>query len=105
MRRALTLTAIATVCLGLLGGAAAAASRGSLGPYFSAQFVTTRLPFGFGQDASWATDGEVLSAQNDAAGITQIYRARDDGSRQVCLTCRTVAGPNGFPQERPPGDW
>ena len=76
-----------------------------IGPYFSARFEVTKLPYAFGQAASWTDDGGVLSAQNDTAGITQIYRARLDGSRQLCLTCTTVKGPNGLPQERPEGDW
>lgn len=82
-----------------------AAARPVTGPYLSAPFRATKLPYGFGQDPSWARNGDVLSAQFDSAGIKQVYRARPDGSRQRCLTCRTVAGPNGLPQERPQGDW
>ncbi len=106
--RRLVLLAIALT--GLIGAGAAAAPSGArspsaLSPYFAAPFMATRLRYGFGQDPAWANDGEVLSAQLDAAGISQIYRARSDGSHQVCLTCRTVRGPNGLPQERGQGDW
>lgn len=103
--------AVAAIAAALGGGlalgapAVSAATRTVIGPYFSAPFRTSKLPFGFGQDPAWANDGAVLSAQNDSAGITQIYRARPNGSHQVCLTCRTVRGPNGLPQERPEGDW
>lgn len=82
-----------------------ASNRGLIGPYLGAPFRLTRLAQAFGHGASWATGGQVLSAQFDRDGITQIYRARPDGSHQRCLTCRTVPGPNGLPQERPQGDW
>ena len=82
-----------------------AASRSLIGPYFAAPFKQTRLDYAFGHGASWAGRGEVLSSQFDRAGILQIYRARTDGVNQRCLTCRTVPGPNGPPQERPQGDW
>jgi WD40-like Beta Propeller Repeat len=83
----------------------AAASRPVTGPYFSAPFKVTKLRYEFSQDPSWTRNGMVLSSQFDAAGIKQIYRARPNGKRQVCLTCRTVTGPNGLPQERPDGKW
>lgn len=99
--------AIAILAALLDGGLAvrAADARSVLGPYFTAPFEVKKLPHAFGQDPSWARDGDVLSVELDAAGVRQIYRARPDGSRQVCLTCTTVAGPNGFPQERPQADW
>lgn len=90
----------------LPAGEAQAQARGPLiGPYFGAPFAVTRLAHRFDQAPSWTRDGQVLSGEPDAAGTSQIYRARADGSRQVCLTCRTVAGQNAFPQERPQGDW
>ncbi len=76
-----------------------------IGPYLVAPFKVTRIHYAFGQDPSWTRSGDVLSSQLDRAGIRQIYRARLDGSDQRCLTCRTVKGPNGLPQERPKGDW
>jgi hypothetical protein len=85
--------------------AATAAAPSAVGPYFSAPFKVTRLRYAFSQDPSWTRTGGVLSAQLDSAGITQVYRASPGGSRQVCLTCKTVKGPNGLPQERPRGDW
>ena len=85
--------------------AAAAAAPSVVGPYFSASFQATTLRYAFSQDPSWTRTGDVLSAQLDSAGVTQVYRARLDGSRQVCLTCKTVRGPNGLPQERPEGGW
>ena len=92
---------------GLTGGAAAAGAAPvrSSGPYSTAPFEVTKLPYRFGQDPSWTHDSQILSAQNDSAGIRQIYRARPDGTHQACLTCSTVEGPNGLPQERPEGDW
>lgn len=84
---------------------AGAAPRGLIGPYFSAPFRVSKLRFAFGHGASWATTGQILSTQFDRAGLEQIYRANPDGSGQRCLTCRTVPGPNGLPQERPEGDW
>lgn len=76
-----------------------------LGPYSVAPFVVARHPHAFGQDPAWTRRGDVLSAQLDSVGARQIYHSRLDGRAQRCLTCRTVAGPNGLPQERPEGDW
>ena len=106
-QRAATLAAITLAAFGAaaLGATCAAAAPSLIGPYFSAPFQLAKLHYAFGQDPSWTPSGDVLSAQYDAAGITQIYRARPDGSGQACLTCRTVKGPNGLPQERPEGDW
>ena len=103
--RAVALGAATAAFAGWLTLAASATSASPIGPYFAAQFAVTKLPYEFGQDPSWTNDGEVLSAQTDSAGITQIYRARPNGARQVCLTCTTVKGPNGLPQERREGDW
>lgn len=98
---------IALVAAGALvpATAATAAARPLVGPYFTAPFKVSTLPYAFGQDPSWTRHGDVLSAELDRGGLTQIYRARPDGRRQRCLTCRTVPGPNGLPQERPQGDW
>lgn len=89
----------------LAGGQSAQAERSLLGPYFGASFTVTKNSYAFGQAPSWTGNGEVLSTELDSAGVRQIYRANLDGSNQKCLTCTTVAGPNGLPQERPQGDW
>ena len=85
--------------------AAVSPSASTTGPYSTAPLQVAELPARFGQDPSWTVGGQVLSAQDDAAGIRQIYRARPNGTHQICLTCTTVSGPNGLPQERPQGDW
>jgi hypothetical protein len=99
--------ALALAICGLLLGASApaAGAESVVGPYFDAPFRATQLPYGFGQAPSWTKKGDVLSTQLNSAGISQIYRALPDGSEQSCLTCTTVQGPNGLPQERPQGDW
>jgi hypothetical protein len=89
----------------LAPGSALAARPGLIGPYFSAPFKVTKLGHAFGHGAAWATDGQVLSTQYDRAGLEQIYRSDLNGSHQHCLTCATVQGPNGLPQERAEGDW
>jgi len=86
--------ALALVALAWAGPAAAAP-----------RFEVTRLPHSFAQDPSFARDGEVLSAELDSGGIRQIFRSDLRGRRQRCLTCRTVPGPSGLPQDRPQGDW
>jgi WD40-like Beta Propeller Repeat len=83
---------------------AASASPAGSNPYFSAPFSVRTNPFTFGQDPSWTPDGRVLSNEPDRAGTEQVYVSRLDGSRRSCLTCGQQ-GPNGFPQERPQGDW
>ena len=90
-------------CVAVAGPAAGA--EHPLGAYFAAPFTVQKNSYAFGQAASWTRGGHVLSGQLDGAGVSQIYRARLDGSGQVCLTCKTVQGPNAFPQERPQGDW
>ena len=102
--RATTVLALCA-CAALAATEADATARSVIGPYFAAPFKVTQLRYAFGHGASWTTNGEVLSTQFDSAGITQIYRGKPDGSDQRCLTCRTVPGPNGLPQERPQGDW
>jgi hypothetical protein len=97
--------AVALCGLALHSTAAAAAAPSVVGPYFSAPFKVAKLRYAFSQDPSWTQTGDVLSAQLDSAGITQIYRAHPNGRHQVCLTCWTVKGPNGLPQERSEGDW
>jgi hypothetical protein len=76
-----------------------------LSPYFGAAFMATKLPYTFGQAPSWTPSGDVLSIAFDSAGIYQIYRSHLNGGGQVCLTCATVAGPNGVPQQRSENDW
>ena len=84
--------------------ASAGASPGSPGPYFTAPFSVRTNPFTFGQDPSWTPDGRVLSNEPDASGTEQVSVSHLDGSQRRCLTCGQP-GPNGFPQERPQGDW
>jgi hypothetical protein len=107
-------TAATVLVLGVvavLAGPTAAHAAGTkappslLGPYFGAPFKVTSNRYSFGQAPSWTADGQVLSTEFDSAGINQIYRSKLDGSRQQCLTCSTVKGPNGLPQARPQGDW
>ena len=86
----------------LPSGAAAAAQDGN--PFFTARFTATVNPYTFGQDPSWTADGRVLSNEKDSSGVSQIYVSRLDGSQMSCVTCGEP-GPNGFPQERPEGDW
>ncbi|HEV3132439.1 MAG TPA: hypothetical protein VGY51_10795, partial [Acidimicrobiales bacterium] len=73
-------------------------------PFFAARFTTTVNPHTFGQDPSWTADGRILSNENDRSGVSQIYVSTVAGTNSFCLTC-AQAGPNGFPQERPEGDW
>lgn len=82
-----------------------ATARSVTSAYFGARFSYTRASYDFGQAPSWATNGNVLSGQLDAVGIAQIYRSTLRGGHQVCLTCATVKGPNGLPQQRRQGDW
>ena len=104
--RAWAVTLVVACAAGAIGPpSGVAAPRALIGPYFSAPFRVTRVPRAFGHGASWAAGGEILSTQFDRAGITQIYRAKVDGARQRCLTCRTVPGPNGLPQERPQSEF
>lgn len=97
--------ALAAALVLALPASPAQARRPLIGPYFGAPFTVTRLAHRFDQAPSWTRDGQVLSGEPDAAGTSQIYRGNVDGTRQACLTCRTVAGQNAFPQERPQGDW
>jgi Tol biopolymer transport system component len=89
---------------GCSGAAAPSATAGSANPFFTNRFRTTVNPYTFGQDPSWTADGRVLSNENDRSGVSQIYGSRLDGTDMSCLTCGQP-GPNGFPQERPQGDW
>jgi hypothetical protein len=93
------------VAFALSAASASGAQRSLISPYFSAPFTVSKNSYAFDQAPSWAADGRVLSGEFDSAGVLQIYRAELDGSRQRCLTCRTVKGPNGVPQERPQRDW
>ena len=98
---------VLTLCVSLVlaGGAAAAAEKPLIGPYFGASFIVKKSSYAFGQAASWTLDDKVLSGQLDSAGVSQIYRANVNGSNQHCLTCDTVQGPSAFPQERPQAGW
>jgi hypothetical protein len=73
-------------------------------PTFTSRFTTTANSYTFGQDPSWTADGRVLSNEVSPSGVTQIYVSHLDGTKMSCLTCGQP-GPNGFPQERPEGDW
>ena len=86
------------------GGRRPNQDHGSANPTFTSRFTTTVNPFTFGQDPSWTADGRVLSNEVSPSGTGQIYVSRRDGSDLSCLTCGQP-GPNGFPQERPQGDW
>ncbi len=101
------LTAGVLMCLAsaLAAGPAAAGQQSLIGPYLGAAFKVSKNTYNFGQAPSWTPDGQVLSTQLDSAGLTQIYRSKLNGSDQRCLTCKTVKGPNGLPQDRPRGDW
>src|ERR1700727_7086 len=76
-----------------------------LSPYFGAPFAVAKQSDTFGQAPSWTPDGHGLSIAFDSAGIYQIYRSHLNGGGQVCLTCVTVTGPTGLPQERSERDW
>ena len=103
-RRSLGL-ALASIGAALAVIVPAASAKAPVNPYFKAPFQITKLPYEFGQAPSWTQNGSVLSTEHDSAGISQIYRSNEDGSEQVCLTCTTVSGNNGLPQERSQGDW
>ena len=98
---------VLVVAVGMLAGSfglPSAAATQDANPFFTARFTATANPFTFGQDPSWTADGRVLSNEKDSNGISQIYVSRLNGSHISCLTCGEP-GPNGFPQERPEGDW
>lgn len=104
-------TALASAALATLASISANAASS---PYYGATFTPTSLaappaslPHSFGQAPSWTPDGYVLSMQLDSAGIFQIYRSGPGATLagETCLTCTTVTGPNGLPQERAQGDW
>ena len=97
-----------SVCAWLVALAIGAGSAGATarpGPYFLAPFRVHQNSYTFGQTPSWTRSGDVLSQEDDAAGILQVYRSQLDGADTHCLTCTAVPGPNGFPQARPQGDW
>jgi hypothetical protein len=83
----------------------ALAATGRPGPYFSAAFEVHRNSHTFGQTPAWTRGGRVLSNEPDRSGIEQVYLSRLDGSQSRCLSCGQLRGPNGFPEERPQGDW
>lgn len=122
--RAAATGAAATVALGWWTPISANAAN----PYYAGNFSVTPLktaglfplpltngnlggsagtPHSFAQAPSLMHDGRVLSAQFDSAGINQIYVSDQQQSFENCLTCTTVKGPNGVPQERPNAthDW
>ena len=103
-RHAFAAVSVAVALVSATLVSAAGASPSGSNPYFSAPFSVRTNPFTFGQDPSWTPDGRVLSNEPDGAGTEQVYVSRLDGSRRSCLTCGEP-GPNGFPQERPQGDW
>ncbi len=73
-------------------------------PFATSRFTTAVNGFTFGQDPTWTPDGRVLSNEADRSGVSQVYVSRLDGTHPSCLTCGQP-GPNGFPLERPQGDW
>lgn len=107
-----TVVAVTALVL-VVGWSLPAAAAGALGahgadaganPTFTSRFTATVNPYTFGQDPSWTADGRVLSNEVSPSGTTQIYVSGLRGGRISCLTCGQP-GPNGFPQERPQGDW
>lgn len=109
-RRPLGLAAaIASAALATLAPASANAANNS--PYTSAPFSFTQisgLALPFGQAPSFTPSGNVLATELDSAGISQIYVSpanNDSPGAETCLTCTTITGPNGLPQERPQADW
>ncbi|MBV8296434.1 MAG: PD40 domain-containing protein, partial [Acidimicrobiia bacterium] len=106
---ATTLVAVAGSTLGTTPAAAsehvAQQSAGASGPYFSARFTVQDDDFSFGQAPTFTAEGRVLSEENDARGVRQVYRSDVDGGHMTCLTCGRLAGPNGFAAERPGGGW
>jgi hypothetical protein len=105
-RRVAGVVALAATAVALAGcsGSALASSPPSASPLFTARFSTLVNRFTFGQDPSWTADGRVLSNEKDHHGVSQVYVSTLDGAAMSCLTCGQP-GPNGFPQERPEGDW
>lgn len=99
----LLLCALVTVAAGCSGASPSPPGTAD-NPFFTNRFTTTVDSFTFGQDPSWTVDGRILSNEDDPAGVSQVYVSRVDGSAMSCLTCGQP-GPNGFPQERPEGDW
>ncbi len=106
-RRALVAVGVALcLCASTSWGSARASASTSepANPTFAARFTTAVDPFTFGQDPSWTADGRVLSNEVSPSGTNQVYVSGLRGARMSCLTCGQP-GPNGFPQERPQGDW
>jgi WD40-like Beta Propeller Repeat len=101
--RSKSATCLLVVMMASSSGSALAARRP--GPYFSAPFAVHRNAYTFGQSPAWTRAGEVLSNEPDSSAIEQVYVSRLDGSRRRCLSCGRLPGPNGFPEERPQGDW
>jgi hypothetical protein len=99
------LALVLCILVALACGEARVARASVVSPYFAAPFKVKKHRHAFGQAPSWTGDGQVLSGELDSAGVTQVYRANASGHGQICLTCRTVQGPNAFPQERPQADW
>jgi WD40-like Beta Propeller Repeat len=98
------LSVLVIVTIGGCVGPSPPAPADPANPLFGARFTAAVNPFTFGQDPSWTADGRVLSNQSDPTGVSQVYVSQLDGRRMSCLTCGQP-GPNGFPQERPSGDW
>jgi hypothetical protein len=89
------------VCVALIHATEAQAAN-----YFSAPFVVHTNPATFGQDPSWTRRGAVLSNETDRhTRAEEVMTSARNGSGKRCLTCGHLAGPNGFAQERPQGDW
>jgi len=96
--------AMAVGCLSSSSVVEAATGQASANPYFVAPFHVTVNAMTFGQNPTWTQDGRILSAEDSTAGPEQVFVSDLDGSAMKCLTCG-APGPNGFPQERPQGDW
>ncbi len=104
-RFALTIvSALVVVLAGCSSSPVSTSPAAPVGSFSAARFTATVNPHTFGQDPTWTADGRVLSNERDRSGVSQIYVSRLDGARMSCLTCGQP-GPNGFPEERPEGDW
>lgn len=106
----MTVVTVLTAVLAVPTAAAASTravqvSAGAPGPYFSARFTVSDNSFTFGQTPTFLANGQVLSQENDSAGVRQVYRSGLDGSHMTCLTCGRIPGPNGFAAQRPSGGW
>jgi len=96
--------AVVLMAGGCFGPSSPGPSGDPVNPFFTHRFTSVVNQFTFGQDPSWTADGRILSNEQDRSGVSQVYVSTLAGAGMSCLTCGQP-GPNGFPQERPQGDW